>query len=337
MMRESVQRKRTLGRPSQAEIREYSANTPGAHDPEPRGIRLGCSSPCPKLVRNLHSLISDGVPTNRMTAPPPLIPLLPTDVQYLVIDSLTDDRESLRTCSLVCSNWLPVARAHLFRTINIVTADVQSPDNTRVHDFLYFVQHRPEFGPLIHHLVLGKAYDLTVVDVELLRAAIRAMPNLRSMHSKVKLVFSRIPASSQPPPAPIDELGFANSINFDLCGLLATTCMFANIGTLHINEIFLHPGSSPALASSFHPHIPSIRSLRLDSLKEEEVIDIIHDAIRQSPSHGQYLTSLACRAPLCQVSALSSFLCDIGAYLRQLTLIAVFDDFSFDVARIGEY
>ncbi|KAJ7652082.1 hypothetical protein DFH06DRAFT_1206724 [Mycena polygramma] len=46
----------------------------------------------------------------------------PLEIVELVIDHLFDDRENLKTCSLVSFQWVPSSRLHLFRTVTLLNA-----------------------------------------------------------------------------------------------------------------------------------------------------------------------------------------------------------------------
>ncbi|RDX45207.1 hypothetical protein OH76DRAFT_1358279, partial [Lentinus brumalis] len=42
---------------------------------------------------------------------------LPPEILLTIVEHLDRDKETLRSCSLVCHAWLPVSRYQLFRTI----------------------------------------------------------------------------------------------------------------------------------------------------------------------------------------------------------------------------
>ncbi|KAI0334067.1 hypothetical protein GY45DRAFT_144269 [Cubamyces sp. BRFM 1775] len=77
-------------------------------------------------------------------------PLLPSDVAYLVIDQLHDDGQTVKTCSLVCREWLPRSRCHLFRDV-VVKSNHEQGDFTT---FLEFVVSSHHAGEYIRNLTL---------------------------------------------------------------------------------------------------------------------------------------------------------------------------------------
>lgn len=45
--------------------------------------------------------------------------LLPPELWDTIIDQLSEDHHTLANCALVCSNWLPAVRSHIFRRLNL--------------------------------------------------------------------------------------------------------------------------------------------------------------------------------------------------------------------------
>ncbi|KZP08268.1 hypothetical protein FIBSPDRAFT_840493, partial [Athelia psychrophila] len=45
--------------------------------------------------------------------------MVPSEITDAIIDHLHADVASLEKCSLICKNWLPSARHHLFRAISL--------------------------------------------------------------------------------------------------------------------------------------------------------------------------------------------------------------------------
>lgn len=76
---------------------------------------------------------------------------LPAELDYLIIDRLSGDKTSLSACSRVCRSWAPVARSHLFRSL-----DIQSTaSNARISAFKEFLQTSPDVCALIEDLTLS--------------------------------------------------------------------------------------------------------------------------------------------------------------------------------------
>ncbi|KAJ6477628.1 hypothetical protein C8R45DRAFT_363595 [Mycena sanguinolenta] len=74
-----------------------------------------------------------------------MTPRVPPELTDRIIDYLWDSQIDLRTCSLVCSHWLPTSRRHIFESLTVrrdarFLALVQCPSNvvanyTRAVDF----------------------------------------------------------------------------------------------------------------------------------------------------------------------------------------------------------
>ena len=79
-------------------------------------------------------------------------PHLPPELFDIIVDFLHDDEESLVNCSLVCKNWLPVTRYHIFKNLLL--------DRWNVEEFVDMITHpSATVAPYIHRLTIdqGKA------------------------------------------------------------------------------------------------------------------------------------------------------------------------------------
>ena len=52
-----------------------------------------------------------------------IAPVVPPEVCDMILDCLTEDKESLVRCSLVCKNWVPRSRRHLWKRIKLDCAE----------------------------------------------------------------------------------------------------------------------------------------------------------------------------------------------------------------------
>ncbi|KAF8162222.1 hypothetical protein K438DRAFT_302359 [Mycena galopus ATCC 62051] len=50
----------------------------------------------------------------------PTVPRLPPEIQEIIVDLLFDDKDALRTCSLVDQAWLHLSRRHLFASVHLL-------------------------------------------------------------------------------------------------------------------------------------------------------------------------------------------------------------------------
>jgi hypothetical protein len=72
----------------------------------------------------------------------------PLDAIGIVIDFLHNDTASLSACSLVCNNWLPFTRYHLFRHVDIIHYRSKWPQKRRIlmngDSFLELLQNQQQ-------------------------------------------------------------------------------------------------------------------------------------------------------------------------------------------------
>lgn len=50
----------------------------------------------------------------------PTVPRIPPEIQQMIVDLLSDDKDALRTCSLVDQAWLHLSRRHLFASVHLL-------------------------------------------------------------------------------------------------------------------------------------------------------------------------------------------------------------------------
>ncbi|KAI0654467.1 hypothetical protein C8Q70DRAFT_521308 [Cubamyces menziesii] len=70
--------------------------------------------------------------------------LLPCDIAYLIIDQLHDDGAALKACALVCREWLPRSRYHLFRDL-VVKSNHEQNDFEAFSELLDLSRHVREY------------------------------------------------------------------------------------------------------------------------------------------------------------------------------------------------
>ncbi|KAM5543321.1 hypothetical protein V8D89_003195 [Ganoderma adspersum] len=123
-------------------------------------------------------------------------PVLPRELEDLVIDHLHDDILALSACAIVCSNWLPRTRQHLFRSITLSCGKLRC--------FRNLLDNAPAIGACIRFLAvdcaaprvvdcltciqLGMDSDLEFFDL------LRPMENLRRLEAaRLKLEPTSLP------------------------------------------------------------------------------------------------------------------------------------------------
>ncbi|KAI8976283.1 hypothetical protein BD414DRAFT_163636 [Trametes punicea] len=205
-----------------------------------------------------------------MVHAPIAVPRLPAEIDYLIIDHLSDDMAALSSCSLVCSSWLSVARSHLFRTLAIGSTATDG----RFAAFEGLLKKRTHFGPLIQELILrcrpfssfNEDEKAEQVDVAVLQSIVVMLPALR------RLTLDGI---SLPP----RNCGFAmlrrpSLVSMRIIGCrfhdenlqsaLNAMCIFETIEELSIEGFWIAPCSS-SLANTL-PSPTTLRHIHLNQL-----------------------------------------------------------------------
>ena len=80
----------------------------------------------------------------------------------MIIDHLCEDKPTLQSCAIVCKEWLPSSRYHLFGELSIKGA------NYHHEQFLEFLQGATHIAPYIRSLLLAGSIDATIL-LDLLR------------------------------------------------------------------------------------------------------------------------------------------------------------------------
>jgi hypothetical protein len=69
------------------------------------------------------------------------LPRLPAELTDAIFDFLYDDDEILANCSLVCKEWLPVARYHIVKELRLYARNVEAFVNLITHPSATIVPH----------------------------------------------------------------------------------------------------------------------------------------------------------------------------------------------------
>jgi len=86
------------------------------------------------------------------------MPLLPPEIMDMVIDHLFNDKPALSSCALVCQDWLPSTRYHLFHTLRVQEIIPSNQPryaalhNVWLQDFQDFVRSSPAVCTYIKEL-----------------------------------------------------------------------------------------------------------------------------------------------------------------------------------------
>ena len=181
---------------------------------------------------------------------------LPPELQFIIIDYVLDDKATLSSCSLVCSQWLPPSRKHLFKDVVIKTANHLSPDP--LSDFLRIVERsgevNPEWtiGPYVAHFELdGRLMSqrpdvgdpVVTCTLDVLRALLSRLSHLASLCLRKCVIFDDTPQEpnmeqGQRPCFELHELTISecSGPDEDPRHLLALISIFSSIGSLTVHR-----------------------------------------------------------------------------------------------------
>jgi len=114
-------------------------------------------------------------------------PLLPPGIIDIVVDYLFEDKKSLGACALVCHQWLPSARYHLFSYIQIhnLTPDGETCQRW-FKDFAQFLK-MSTINPYIQNLHILSLPDRegchlrSICDINDVLGLVDLLPNLSSL------------------------------------------------------------------------------------------------------------------------------------------------------------
>lgn len=119
---------------------------------------------------------------------------VPPELVDRVIDHLFDDNFSLAACALVCKDWLPASRYHLFRVINLQIPQSGEPV---FQDFAQFLQDTPSVRPLVRELRWAKPRHSAYLDTPcaVLSETLVHLTNLESVYLD-GIVCSEVPTAT---------------------------------------------------------------------------------------------------------------------------------------------
>ena len=107
------------------------------------------------------------------------VPRLPPELVDLVLGHLQppDDSETLRASTLVCSEWFPIARQHLFFVVHI-REDESHNDSPR---FLHVVRSSPGIGMVVKDLRVIGPPRLRIISFDVIFTLLRELPRLQHL------------------------------------------------------------------------------------------------------------------------------------------------------------
>ncbi|KAJ7584490.1 hypothetical protein C8J56DRAFT_951149 [Mycena floridula] len=118
-----------------------------------------------------------------------MTPRIPFETSDVIIDHLHDDMPVLKQCALVCKNWLPAARFHLFSVVHLSLYSIDQMLETIFHPDSHIV---PQYIQALHIIESqGCKFDSTWVNHKLSLVPLTSMTNI-SFLSLTQVNFSGI-------------------------------------------------------------------------------------------------------------------------------------------------
>ncbi|KAI0367122.1 hypothetical protein BV20DRAFT_584549 [Pilatotrama ljubarskyi] len=253
-----------------------------------------------------------------MASPEQATPPVPGEITDAIIDHLHDSRETLLSCALVCSAWLPSSRHHLFGFLS------SGPEKAALTDLLDFVTSTPHVASHVRHFLLYGYQGLSLKNIVTL---IDALPNVRIV--ELDKVFLSYPLRYEPPlRASVKELSAlriaaSNVTDLDFNNLFRLLGLFTVMRTLRLEQsssrhFFAHPDFEIAKVDT--PQSLQVAALSVAFMPPSLIVQLVCPS---RMAHWETLRSLEidqCIEQWTQVAHIGHLLSEIGPRLRTLAL-----------------
>ena len=249
------------------------------HQPRPGQVELRWCD-----IRLLVSLLSSAhdwyssqgdstLPESPHTEDPTLT--LPADIHTHIIDQLRSDKETLQSCAMVCVDWLPQVRRHLFKTVII------NPAKCDLFDFCLFLIEVPNASRHIQELVFN-GYVFSPYLGELTNIFRALQPRLKNIH------FVLCSVASLPRATPSQCMVHARVVRFGtfLVGapeMEAVFCLLSLFGFIShldfdIGSFFPMPAmAGPMTFRNAAPPTLRVRHLTARNIPVEGLVELIRN------------------------------------------------------------
>ena len=181
--------------------------------------------------------------------PPPANPqtdaLLPPELIDQVIDYLHDDKQTLRSCSLLCRLFVPSARFHLFRTV-VIKKD-------RDHAMSVLASMAPDLVLYIRNLTLEN-------DGDTFKGLHKLMEGEKPRARLAALVYDIAPRAKNVENLTLKDIPFDSSI------VQMLSSSFPNLHTISLFDCWFRCHADLDKLIRDHPKIHTIRCGRVSSL-----------------------------------------------------------------------
>jgi hypothetical protein len=253
-------------------------------------------------------------PTTRTTSP-----RLPAELTDIIVDFLYDDDEGLANCSLVCKEWLPVARYHIVKEFRLYAWNVEAFVNLITHPSATIVPH-------VHDLVIDQG-ELGFQHIELFDGMFLRLPrfdfvrrlelrNICWWNYRVSSIDRLVSAFKSATDMTLDGIIFDNPTN-----IKSVVASFPSLKRLsvthpafrrHLSQLTTRLGVTDVLQ---HLRPPNIRDLDLS--------DVYHNhtyILDWFCSHGILVDSLSLELEMYSLPSLSRYLQVLGHSLLFLQM-----------------
>ena len=183
--------------------------------------------------------------------------ILPPEIQDMFIDQLSDDKEALRTCSLVCRSWLPRCNYYLWSSVDIsLTRKNGAAVARRLEDFLATSPHICSRICELHFIGDVSPIPVTYLDESSISRIVRLVPGLQV----VSLQSFQLVAK-----------GVGEDSDAQALDLLAILSQQSNLRSLRLIDFTCEEWEDHAAPCStsddFDQHKPQLETLDLQNVK----------------------------------------------------------------------
>ncbi|EGO03891.1 hypothetical protein SERLA73DRAFT_84078 [Serpula lacrymans var. lacrymans S7.3] len=248
---------------------------------------------------------------------------IPPEITDHIIDHLHEDVHSLTTCSLVCKEWLPASRHHLFSSISLHPWKKDS--------FLRLVESPiATFAPYVRRVYMREGRGAYTWEKRWLN---EALPRMKALTRVETLEVERVTWEFLGTEARQSFLTIFKGIkklklqHFEFrsfCDLMQFIDAFPALEDLQFDIVKWEKESIELDSPTQYHRPPNLRVLSLSCTRKASILNWIQSGEREPAVHTLHLWELSEK----DVSAIPTFLSSVGSSLQELH-IRFDDDFYF--------
>lgn len=241
----------------------------------------------------------------------------------MILDHSSEDKSTLSVCSVVCRDWLPCSRSHLFHRLHIdrLVADRnQDALESRLEEFYRVLIASPSVCKYIKELYIGGVSSESMVLVDAILELASLLPNLKSLGIAVLTVtlLGTLPLSS-PGFGGRKQLGHLRQLkincrDMDVSALLSLFRAFISIDDLEFRIYLWEEKLGTPPAAEWEDL--KIRKLVIWDSDDDTVIFSAYNLYRLIPD-GSHLTHLDLSFDLALGEFLDPSISWLGAFIKQ--------------------